>query len=93
MSYQFSPSRSRGSDGSVSNPKGDQCNNCKGYEHHKSQCLSKFIGLTEKKLVEEDELEKVYEPTKVIVLEAKANEAKERAAKGITSLIHPMFAI
>ena len=91
---QFSPSKSIGSEGSVSKSKGDQCYNCKGYGHHKSQCPSKFMGLTEKQPLEKDELEEVYELTDDMVLECKrelAEEAKERVARGFSGLMHLMF--
>ena len=44
--------------------------------------------------LEEDKMEEVYEPTDEMVSECErelAEEAKERAARGFSRLMHPMF--
>lgn len=75
----------------------DQCFNCKGYGHHKSQCPSKFMGFAKKKLVEEDDIEEeVYEPSTKVILKAEAleeGEAKERAETGFIGILHSMLAM
>lgn len=77
-------------------PKIDQCFNCNGFEYHRSQCPSKFMGMTNKQPTEEDDIEEVYEPTLEMILEVEAleeEEARERGAKGFLGVMCHMFAL
>lgn len=65
-----------------------------GFGHHKSQCPSKFVGITYKIHSQDDS--EWEEPTDKMISECErklTNEAKERAAKGFIGLMHPMFTI
>lgn len=90
---QTAPPRHRNSEGFIPKFKIDQCFTYKRYKHHKSQCLSKFVGFTEKKSTDDELEEEIYEPTKEMVREAKAKKASQRVSKGITGVVRPYFCI